>query len=264
MNNDTEFKGRFFLITPEYPEKEFSRNLIALEKEIGFAPWRNDLWENQIPTLNQYGQLISRRSFFLISNSFSGSSQYQIRNSINVSNYSKASSLFGVKYIISNDPKMLFDDNVKLLKKIRINNEIYYFAELIKTNLGQFSPLKQNILKSFKSEKEFKRNIDKMVQNDFYTISDITNGVTLVKANNVRIKYKNNMYIVTAKSPATSVIILPIEYSNCFEFENLQTSSVFEVNWGLVGVIFNKSLDISIEYKNGLFHNPNCKLAIAE
>lgn len=264
INNGGEFKGRFFLITPEYPEKEFNQELSALKSQIGFIPWRNELWENQIPTLNQYGQLISRRSYFLIKNSFSTNSQDQVRNSINVSKYNSFAYLLGVKYILTDDKKVILDNNVKLLQKIYIDKKEFYFVELNKTNLGQFSPIRQNIISSFNSQKLFTDNSENMMREDFYVQRDVTEGKSLVPAKNTKIVFKNSKYIIEARSDATSVIILPLEYSNCYKIQNLNPGSevtFFEANWGLIGLKFENKLEIRLEYQNGLFNSPSCKLA---
>ena len=264
INNGDEFRGRFFLITPEFPEKNFTQSLLTLKKEIGFIPWRNDLWDNQIPTLNQYGQLISRRSYFLIKNSFSSNSEVQVRNSINVSNYNSFSALLGVKYILTDDSKILLDRNVSLLEKLYVDNTEFYFVELIQANLGQFSPLNQNIIPNFDSEKQFRDSTQMMLENDFYVKRDITDGVSLVKAKDAKIVYKNSQYIIDAQSEGTSIIILPIEFSHCYQVKNFESNSsvtFFEANWGLIGLKFEKRLDISLTYYNGLFSSPACKLS---
>jgi hypothetical protein len=264
IDNGDEFKGRFFLITPEYPEPEFNRELSDLKSQIGFTPWRNELWENQIPTLNQYGQLISRRSYFLIKNSFSSNSQSQVRNSINVSKYNNFAYLLGVKYVLTDDAKIMLDKNVKLLQKIYIRGEEFYFAELTQTNLGQFSPIRQNIISSFDSQKLFTDNFQNMMGEDFYVQRDVTEGKSLVSAKNTKIIFENSKYIIESRSDATSVIILPIEYSNCYKIQNRNPESkvtFFEANWGLIGLKFEKKLEIRLDYQNGLFNSPSCKLA---
>jgi hypothetical protein len=263
MHNGSKFNGRFFLDIPEYPEKDFADIIKQMEDVIGLTPWRNELWGNQIPTLNQYGQLISKKSYFLLTNSFSSESDLQVRNSINMVNYNKIASLFGVKYLITTDTNIFMDNNVNILKKFTINNDDYFFAELINTNLGQFSPLNQNIVDDFNSKYEFRDNLENMLYDEFYVDKDVSEGLTLVKADYAYITYKNNKYFVKAASNSTSVIILPIEFSNCFKLnrKNAEANIVmFEVNWGLIGIKFTGNLDISIEYKNGLFDSPTCKL----
>ena len=263
MQNGSKFNGRFFLDIPEYPEKDFANIIKQMENEIGLTPWRNELWGNQIPTLNQYGQLISKKAYFLLTNSFSSESDLQVRNSINMVNYNKIASLFGVKYLITTDTNVFMDKNVNILKKFTINNHDYFFAELINTNLGQFSPLNQNIVDDFNSKYEFRDNIENMLDDEFYVDKDVAGGLTLVKADYAHIIYKNNIYFVEAASSSTSVIILPIEFSNCFKLNSKNAEAnivMFEVNWGLIGIKFTGNLDISIEYRNGLFDSPTCKL----
>jgi hypothetical protein len=252
IENGNEFKGRFFLITPEYPEAEFNRKLTDLKSQIGFTPWRNELWENQIPTLN------------LIKNSFSSRSQDQVRNSINVSKYNNFAYLLGVKYVLTDDSKIMIDNNVKLLQKIDVKGAQFYFAELMQTNLGQFSPIRQNIISSFDSKKLFTDNFENMSGEDFYVQRDVTEGKSLVSAKNTKIFFENSKYIIESRSDATSVIILPIEYSNCYKIQNRNPGSkvtFFEANWGLIGLKFEKKLEIRLDYQNGLFNSPSCKLA---
>jgi hypothetical protein len=103
-----------------------------------------------------------------------------------------------------------------------------------------------------------------MLENDFYVKRDITDGVSLVKAKDAKIVYKNSQYIIDAQSEGTSIIILPIEFSHCYQVKNFESNSsvtFFEANWGLIGLKFKKRLDISLTYYNGLFSSPACKLS---
>jgi hypothetical protein len=158
----------------------------------------------------------------------------------------------------------MIDNNVKLLQKIDVKGAQFYFAELMQTNLGQFSPIRQNIISSFDSKKLFTDNFENMSGEDFYVQRDVTEGKSLVSAKNTKIFFENSKYIIESRSDATSVIILPIEYSNCYKIQNRNPGSkvtFFEANWGLIGLKFEKKLEIRLDYQNGLFNSPSCKLA---
>jgi len=257
-----DFNGRFALIVPEYPEKNFSNFLDEFELKFGFQPWRNDLWAEQIPTLNQYGQLISKRSYFLIKNSFSAVDDVQVRNSINISRYNNLLSVIGVRFFIIESSKIVVDQNVQVLNEFEILDTKFTFAELKNTNLGNLSPIKQEILPDFKSSFELRENIDRMLDGVFFTITDVVKGAKLAPAKDIKFSYKDNAYTLQAQSSQQSVIILPLEYSGCLKFINSSDGArFFEANWGLTGVYFKNQISVKILYENGLFNSPTCKFS---
>jgi hypothetical protein len=73
-----------------------------------------------------------------------------------------------------------------------------------------------------------------------------------------------NKYSVTAKSDGTSILLLPIEYSSCFEFKarsgGALVPAIFPGNLLFIAILFERDLDATLSYKNGPFANPDCRL----
>ena len=60
------------------------------------------------------------------------------------------------------------------------------------------------------------------------------------------------------------MLLLPLEFSNCFAFKSNDESSefldAFRVNGILTGLLFDKKLDVTAQIRYGIFSNSGCRL----
>ena len=70
-------------------------------------------------------------------------------------------------------------------------------------------------------------------------------------------------FFIEAHSPATSLLVLPFQFSQCLLIHNsavnVDASRLFRVNAIETGVLFNRHLAAKIEFFTGVFHNSGCR-----
>jgi hypothetical protein len=216
-----------------------------------------DLWINKIPTLTEYNPLISPRAHFLLSKSFTKIGDKQLRNMIVFRNINiKLLRLYGIKYFITD--KLVYNDPVAV--DIYENKKVFLY-KISNYNQKGYSPT--NIL----YYNDIYEGFDKLQNPDFdpKTTVLLHNSIKIDNLTNVdtsSIEIKNNYYKIYAKSKNISIIVLPIEFSNCFLNKEIlinKNIKLFPVDIGLIGILFNKTLDLNLEYKNGPFINQKCR-----
>ena len=86
----------------------------------------------------------------------------------------------------------------------------------------------------------------------------------LVKAESPKITNASGDLIINAKSQGKSVLIIPLEFSNCISFNSNDSKSnlidSFRVNGILTGLLFEKNLNVTAELRYGIFTNTGCRL----
>ena len=69
---------------------------------------------------------------------------------------------------------------------------------------------------------------------------------------------------IVAKSRGKSLLILPLEFSNCFAFESVDKTpgfiDAFRVNGILTGLLFETNLNVTAQIRYGIFTNSDCRL----
>ena len=90
---------------------------------------------------------------------------------------------------------------------------------------------------------------------------DFWSSLTFVQQSSLQMT--QSFTAISAKSQSQAVLIVPIEFSNCLDVENLGAGAdpdLIRVNGILTGIHFVGSLDIRLRYKTGPLHNSSCRL----
>lgn len=228
--------------------------------EFGTDFRKADLWLRNIPTLTEYSQTLSPISYQLLITLLGREGDNQTRNILTLRKIDlKALELLGVKMIVTDEPQ----EDLQIVASVEGATTSYFLYKLRNANLSGFSPTNARLgvnpkealeimkSKSFNPRKEVliaKSNLD-------------TNLKTIYSSN---IRVLKNGYEVNAKSRGKSILVLPIEYSSCFVAkENNVAESSFEVlpvNFGLMGIMFDQEVNLTLDYQFGLGKNMNCRL----
>jgi hypothetical protein len=107
-----------------------------------------------------------------------------------------------------------------------------------------------------------------MDRSDFSLTSDVVVYEplinNLVKASNSKLTLKGGDLRIEANSPGKSMLILPLEFSNCITFKSNDPKSgfidAFRVDGILSGLRFDGFLDVTAELRYGVFTNNDCRL----
>jgi hypothetical protein len=137
-----------------------------------------------------------------------------------------------------------------------------FLVELKNPNLGDYSPTKSYVVESL--EETFKT----MDRSDFSLIDDVVVykplAKNLVKASSSKLTLKGGDLRIQANSPGKSMLILPLEFSNCLAFKSNDSKSgfidAFRVDGILTGLLFDGYLDVTAELRYGIFTNSGCRL----
>ncbi len=70
--------------------------------------------------------------------------------------------------------------------------------------------------------------------------------------------------IISANSQGKSLLIIPLEFSNCISFKSNNINSglidSFRVNGILTGLLFENNLNVTAKLRFGIFTNTGCRL----
>ena len=69
---------------------------------------------------------------------------------------------------------------------------------------------------------------------------------------------------VTASSPGTSALLLPVQFSHCFRLEPAQGVRMLRANLIHTLLIFSGELDVRLKWEFSFWRNSNCRWEDAE
>jgi hypothetical protein len=215
-----------------------------------------NLWELGIPTLEEYNQLITPPFYFLISRALSRPKDYQSRNWAFVTlARPRLMAALGVRFIVT-DVRM--HDPVLFLRTTQTNADgiTLFLYELVKPNRGDFSPTKVRVVK------DAREALDRMVSDGMpfeeeVLLFDRLPSPTLVQAESARMAFERGGVRVRAKSPGTSLLVLPLQFSNSLEVVPAQPGAGAErvklvrTNLLQTGIFFSDEIDVKIAHVFG-------------
>ena len=86
---------------------------------------------------------------------------------------------------------------------------------------------------------------------------------TLIPATKTKMTIEQNGYLkLSSKSEGNSLLVLPVEYSHCFNLINENDGyplRILRVNLLQIGILFQRELNIQLRYFTGLGHS-RCRL----
>jgi hypothetical protein len=242
------------------PESQFNGRLVDVKERTDFEA----LFFARIPAMNDISHLVTPLSFDFYQHYLFDPKTTQIRNHYKfATRNSSIYSLLGVKYLradsLSSPLSDFSDDNSEPPMKFSASD---YLVELKNPNLGDYSPTKSYVVESL--DETFKT----MDRSDFSLIDDVVVyqplAKNLVKASSSNLTLKGGDLRIQASSAGKSMLILPLEFSNCFEFNSNDSKSgfidAFRVDGILTGLLFDGYLDVTAELRYGIFTNSGCRL----
>ena len=137
-----------------------------------------------------------------------------------------------------------------------------FLVTLKNTNIGDYSPTK------FFTVDTLTETFELMDRRDFSLFDDVVvykpTVSDLVKADTSKLTLEGGDLKIVAKSRGKSLLILPLEFSNCFAFKSNDKGSgfidAFRVNGILTGLLFEKNLTVTAQIRYGIFTNSGCRL----
>jgi hypothetical protein len=239
-----EFRGRvaYVLQEPDYPLNISGR----------------------IPLLNEYSHTLTPLAFKFYEKFLLDEDSPQLRNRfvLGLQNFD-IYRMVGVRYLVV--PKSSFDsrkqtlvDEDVLISELDDENVL---IDLGAPNLATYSPASVESADSLAATFEiingesFDPTSNVIVQGDA--------PADLIGADVTKFEISDGDVFVSAKSSGRSMILLPIEFSNCWRIdskgEGIAEAKVVRANGFLTGLVFDKIFAAKIKLRTGLFDNPTCR-----
>lgn len=232
------------------------KNLGALNNDFRKA----GLWFNAIPTLTEYSPLITPQFHYVTRNILGRKGDQEVRNMMTLR---KLSPLYlramGVSKLVTDTPL----SGQKLLAQEKYEEGAVYLYAFTNPNLGNWSPTKAVIYK------DAAEAINIMKSGGFNPGQEILlekplEDVKLTPATATQMIVGQGRYEISAQSRDHSVLLLPVEYSHCFDFSAQSNGAFTPVllrgNIMFAAVLFQKDIKATLTYKNGPFTRPGCRL----
>ena len=219
---------------------------------------------NQIPLLNDYSHNLTPRSFALQSEFLLDAESAQFRNRFvyGLSSF-KIYQMLGVKYL------MVPKDKIDLLSTLDLEEAMILqdtddkniVVELRDSNLGSYSPTRVQVLESLPTTFDAMRDVE------FDPRIDVVSSTPLIgnfaPAKNSTLEIVEGDLRVTASSSGKSILLIPLEFSDCLELKSLSRSGspveLFLANGLITGLVFEEELDVIIQLRFGLLKNVACR-----
>lgn len=256
----------FSWVFSQYTRKYFFENYKNSYQETG-------LWRFSIPTLEDYGHAITFQMFAYMSEFLAPRPQIITGKFVKddkvtvlrpemlrvyTNNYALLASL-GVRFLITD--KLLVNRNARLiLTEEKTDESAIHLYELSNPNLGTYSPTNFIPSSSFEADADALHRINDRTSTMISTLSPMQ---PLEPPSEVSFYVQKGGYHVSAKSASTSVLLLPIQFSNCLRSipQNLESNArLFRANLVQTGIEFSGNLATDIVFNFGLFGEKACRL----
>jgi hypothetical protein len=214
------------------------------------------LWAFQIPTLQEYSQILTPGTYFWITRAMSAAWDKQdMRNHAIITRPDiPLMKLFGVRYVIDSQPR----ENAELtFVATSAAGDLLY--ELADVNLGQYYA--RHVARA--------NNFDEMLHGMGSTASllettwvyeDVPSALSSAR---VEIRFVAAGIRVTGKSDGTALMLLPFTFSRCFAVNvrsGDQAARMVRANLNMLGLLFTDSVDAELTLATGPFTRPTCLL----
>lgn len=234
----------------------FHKDCASWEDQSGELPY--SLWAYNIPTLAEYNQHMSPFLYIMHSRFLTRRCDEKSRNVLVSTLINKPLlRLWGVRYLLTHKKPIEAAD----LPRIKFP-ESYFLHEIPAPNTGNYSPTRITFLNNADSILAFLSDRNR----DFSKEATATSGSfsDLQPASLTAFAPSKNGYVLRATSKGTSLLVLPLLYSNCLRIENLDSRQdppqIVRVNLQQAGLVFKHAAAIRIQYQNGPFNAPYCRI----
>ena len=214
----------------------------------------------KIPSLSTHNSALSPFYFAFMSKTLSTDiTQVRSRVVINKIN-AKILAMIGVRYVVTNENNDASE--IRSLLKDPHYPELV-LSEVPNANLSGYTPIKVEEIQDFDttvnriSQKSFDPKLSVLVSPGLVFEK-------LVQAENLSLEFSGRDLLFSGTSTGTSLVVLPIEFSNCLTAQNLSPDQdevrLIRSNGLLTGVLFSKSASIKLRFHMGALNNSDCRL----
>jgi hypothetical protein len=215
-----------------------------------------DVWRFGIPTVSEYAQGISRQYMFYVANFLSeaGDSTDVSIAFPRVANIDVLRAM-GVRFIVID--RVLSDSRATLQLEESIGGAALYLYEIAQPNLGTFSPTKVEVETGFSQLRTSAENNPALLASRAFVSAAIAGS--FAPARGARIFFERGGVRVTASSDGTSLLLLPLQFSNCLRARDPHVQ-VSRADLMFTLVRFEGQLDTRLDWEFDFWRHSQCRV----
>jgi hypothetical protein len=222
-----------------------------LLKHFGNSFQMMDLWNSDIPTLEEYGQWVSKQMYYFNRDLLAQPSDQidPLQASILLYRFRPVIlGALGVRFVIADGT---LDDPAieRVMMEIGQDGATANLYEIKGANVGQFSPTRVMWAGDYATAVSALRE-----QADLENRVVLSFGRTdLVRASRARLVALSDGYRLTASAPGRALLLLPVQFSHCWQIEDSSSSDhvrprVFRANIVQTGILFKDSIEARLRF----------------
>lgn len=232
------------------------------------------LWQDSIPTLTEYNQLMTPPYFVFIRSFFTEPIDRQTRNIVLMRHINpRLLAAAGVRFVITDYPfqglrlDQVLDVPVSpaFLRHTGIQGYqdfTLHLYELDDVNLGQYSPIEVRPLASANEMIETLGDAAFDLKKSVITIEPLPGSLQPGILQEFSIG--RGEYTIRASSPGRSILILPLEFSRCLHLRTKDEAKIFRADFLFTGILFERKIDATLRYQTGPIFGSRCRLDDAQ
>ena len=240
------------------------RGAVALVEDFSYeARLRTiDLWRYQVPTINEYSQLVTPTMYYVVSRMLIVDPQLYPFNDLSVAR-AKVPFLasLGIRYLLTLHDQPLEETTVPTAVDASSPGftHVWYLREVLDANLGQYSPTEPLPAKSaaeavslMDGGMDFRRQVVVSPDESLPPLASATHGA---------FSYGKGRIRISAAAPGHALILLPVQFSHCLRIVGSKPGArLIRANLAMTGVLFERSAELEVAFDFGFF-SPRCRLA---
>jgi hypothetical protein len=209
-----------------------------------------DLWNDGIPTFEEYGQWLSKPMFYF-HRDLLAEPQDQIdpfEHTLLVFRFRPMLlRVLGVRFVIADGT--LSDPLIeRVMMESGKDGAIVNLYEIKGANIGQLSPTQviwaadySTAVRILRAQADFEQRV--------VLLGDLEQPLRLVRASRARLFAIRDGYRLTASAPGTAMLLLPVQFTHCWRIENGNDSvRVLRANIVQTGVLFKEAVDVQLRF----------------
>jgi hypothetical protein len=278
---DREFRGTVVAMPTSYDEatRPYSagfrdRSFLSATAYLGNDMGQYGLWHYNIPTLNQFSENITPQFHLTVREFLSRPNidAHQRHHTLITRLNPAIMQLLGLRYIIADYElpigtqrlEMPFSDDVqRVFARFRVYKSPLRLYELPHPNVGNYSPTK--VVHATTAKAIITAMRDAGFDGRQTVVTDVTDiKGNFVPATGAAMTVRMGGVAIQASSTAESLLILPVQYSHCWQIVSGTNASLFRANLMQLGIRFSGNLHAELRQIFGPFWQSGCRINDAE
>jgi hypothetical protein len=236
----------------------YARGLLAVQ--FGNMFQLTDLWNSNIPTIEDYGQWLTRQMFMFNRDLLAAPGDIADEHGVATHVYRVAPeilAMLGVRYIVTdgtlNSPLV-----TEVVQEASAAGTVLRLYEIQNANMGNLSPTK--VISADNYGDAISRLRDLRGRDTVVVLGNPSLPPAIVPARQADLTVIKGGYHIEARSSGTSLLVLPVQFSHCWQLVEKSTgkAGIFRANIVQTGLYFRGDISADLRFGFGLL-NSSCR-----